>query len=136
MGGRRRRSDDGPPEDWLAEYVAELRKRAEERRREGWVAGAQLYELVANELDAKRRTSAHETVSMGEAMEITGYSRASLWRLLKAGTITLRRCDLPRRPGHGVHPVRDDDDGVPSVADLALAGRALTRRGTRRRRTG
>ena len=89
-----------------------------------------VYELVASELTAARQAYEEEVLSIEEAMVASGYTRAHLHELLREGKITLRRCDLPRRPGHGVAmaKLQVEGDGGRLVDLLAARRRAKGRR--------
>jgi hypothetical protein len=109
--------------DFIANYVAELRRRAEERRREGLMQAAEQYELVARELEAKQHIHLDEVLTLAEAALETGYSITQLRRLVRSGEITLRRGDLPRRPGHRMQQLATMDEPR-TLADEVLRLRA------------
>ncbi len=114
--------------DFVHEYVNELRRRAEERRREGLAQPAEQYELVARELEARRTVHLDAILTVHEAADETGYSQTQLRRLVRTGEITLRRGDLPRRPGKGADRPRSANEGD-TLADEVLR----LRRGSHRR---
>jgi hypothetical protein len=106
----------GATADWLDEYIADLRRRAHEREREGAFAVAHTYLFEQQEL------------TTAEIVELTGYSDVQIRRMLRDGTITRRRGDLPRKPGHGV--ARPRLAGADRAASLA---EDILRRGGRRK---
>ena len=96
--------------------LAELRERWNARRAvyvEGGAAvdGVKLADLVLAELDALDATIHTESVTLKEASLIGGYSADHLQRLVASGQLEnvgrkgkprLRRCDVPRKPGHAL----------------------------------
>jgi len=118
------------PMDFVASFIGELRQRAEDRQSEGSPAAA-VYARVADELETRMRAWELEEVTLREAHAITGFSESQLRRLLADGKTTLRRGDLPRKPGHGVRRAPRLTGASPSLAEDILTGQTQAR--TRRR---
>lgn len=99
--------------DPLAELAARWRERADEREREGaLVPAARLYRRIAEELEAAMASQRLQAVSLEEAANMGGYSYSHLQHLVADGEIPnvgeegaprIRRCDVPRKPGHGAN---------------------------------
>jgi hypothetical protein len=93
----------------LQQLVREWRDEAERaRRRYADESVARLCEIHAQELEAALRSSLDDQLSLGEAAQLSGYSRSHLRRLLDNGKVPnvgrpgaprVRICDLPFRPG-------------------------------------
>src|SRR5689334_2002176 len=75
----------------------------------GLVDGAKLCDELLRDLEALRRASGGELLSLTDAAERSGYSREHLGRLVRAGRIPnagrpnapkIRIVDLPRKPGY------------------------------------
>jgi hypothetical protein len=109
---------------YVPEFITELRGRAAEFRRYGDDARAKMCEVHADELEALRATYLGEELSPGAAAKESGFSTKHLRRLELAGVITLRRGDLPRRPGHEVQRAARVASTIPSIADKVIAARA------------
>jgi hypothetical protein len=118
----------GATADWLDEYIADLRRRAHEREREGAFAVAHTYLFVADQLADHKASFEQQELTTAEIVELTGYSDVQIRRMLRDGTITRRRGDLPRKPGHGV--ARPRLAGADRAASLA---EDILRRGGRRK---
>ena len=117
--------------DWVDELLAHLREEVEKFRRYGDDTRAATCEVIIDEILARRSTFLGEELTLRDAARESGFSEKHLSRLAKAGVITLRRGDLPRRPGHGVRrgprPVPNgstDRDGQPDIAGRVIAARA------------
>ena len=96
--------------------LSELRERWNARREAylesgAAVDGVKLADLVLAELDALDATMHAESVTLKEASLIGGYSADHLQRLVASGQLEnvgrkgkprLRRCDVPRKPGHAL----------------------------------
>jgi hypothetical protein len=109
---------------YVPDFITELRDRAAEFRRYGDEARAKMCEVHADELEARRATYLGEELSPGAAARESGFSTKHLRRLEGAGVITLRRGDLPRRPGHEVQRSPRSLTTVPNIADKVIAARA------------
>jgi hypothetical protein len=109
---------------YVTDFVRELRERAEELRRYGDDARARLCEVHAEELEARRATYLGEELTPSVAAKESGFSTKHLRRLEIAGVITLRRGDLPRRPGHEVQRAPRVSSTIPNIADKVIAARA------------
>lgn len=95
----------------LEELVARLREEAEMLRRRGLKREAKLEDSIVEEIESALRAHAQEELDLHEAAAESGYSRKRLRELVRegkipdvrpdgsAGTIRIRRCDLPRKPG-------------------------------------
>lgn len=81
--------------------VATLRKRASDPlfgdSAEGRVAAK-----IADEVETAFDAYQNERLSTSQAAAESGYSRNQIRLLRINGVISDRRCDLPRKPGHGV----------------------------------
>ncbi len=86
---------------FVEDFIKELRQRANDTVF-GASAEARVCALLADELQKKHDAYLNEQLSVAEAAEISGYDESSLRRWRAAGTITLCRRDIPRKPGHGV----------------------------------
>jgi len=109
----------------IAEYAAELRRRAECLRSWGGSEDvARVYEIIADELVELVRVHADTPLTLQEAAKESGYSEDHLRHLVAEGKIAnagqkgrprIRRRDLPRKPtspapvASGYDP---DDDAV------------------------
>lgn len=92
----------------IAEYPAELRRRAECMRSWGGPEEiARVYEIVARELDEALRVHGDTPLTLAEAARESGYSEDHLRHLVADGKIPnagqkgrprIRRRDLPRKP--------------------------------------
>jgi len=82
-------------------------------RRYGAEAQATVLEQCANEVEAEIKQNQRRRVSLDEAVEITGFTRGHLRRLLKANPPKLRNvgseeepcfiiAELPRKAGHRI----------------------------------
>jgi len=88
----------------------------------GLVDGARLCDELLRDLEALRRASDGELLSLTDAAERSGYSREHLGRLVRAGRIPnagrpnapkIRIVDLPRKPGYLLRDAcRDDIEGA------------------------
>lgn len=105
--------------DLVGDFIAELRRRASDAVF-GGSAEARVCARLADELEARRAAYLDEELTVVEAAEITGYDESSLRRWRAAGTITLCRRDLPRKPGHGVQRAPRAVSQRPSIADEVL----------------
>lgn len=92
----------------LAQLATSWRSDAETLRRRGCEEAARLLATCADELDEARSAGDDEPLSLADAAQVSGYSRAHLRRLLADGALRdvaargaprLRRGDLPRKPG-------------------------------------
>lgn len=126
--GKSVRSARGELGDYATSYIAELRGRAADPMFSG-TAEAKVCLRIADELEAKRLAWLAEEVSLQEAELITGYSAAQLRRLQRDGKLTLRRGELPRRPGCGTSArptVASGGDGGGSLVDDILRRRRIS----------
>ena len=115
---------------YVDEFISELRTKAEDFRKYGDEVRANMCELHANDLEAKRATYLGEELSIAQAAAESGFSERQLKRLRTAGVITLRRGDLPRRPGHGVERGPRRHDSAAAVDGPDIASRVLGARRT------
>jgi hypothetical protein len=111
---------------YVQEFIDDLRTRGAEFRRYGDEPRAKLCDVHAEELEARRATYLGEELTPGAAAQESGFSTKHLRRLEVAGVITLKRGDLPRRPGHGVQRQPRIANIGPNVADRVLTARART----------
>lgn len=77
-------------------------------------AVAQAFEEAAAELEASLETEGKVPLTVRQAAKESGYTAVHLRRLIADGTVpsepdgTVLRCNLPRKPGHGlVAPTTD-----------------------------
>lgn len=100
------------PTSAFGELAARWRNEAETFRSYGETCLATACEKHADELEAAAQTLHFENVTLEEAAEAGGYSYSHLQHLVAEGTIPnvgrkgdprIRRCDIPRKPGHGVN---------------------------------
>jgi len=98
----------------LRDLPAHWRSRARELARYAPPA-AQAFEAAAEELERALATADLEPLTLAEAAAECGYSRSHLRRLIRQGRlphtiadgeIRVLRCNLPRKPGHGVAAAR------------------------------
>jgi len=111
-----------------ADLPAEWREKAEELRRFGAEEQALSIEWCADDLAHTCRVWQEEPLTLSEAAHESGYSPRHLSRLVNDGTIPnlgtpgaprLTRSDLPKKPGHGIAPLRPDV--ASSIAQVARA---------------
>lgn len=97
------------------DLTSRWRAEADVLRRRGCEDAARLLEGCAAELEASRHAEASELLTLNEAALLSGYSVATLRRLIGEGALRdmapsgspmVRRGDLPKKPGHAVRPVR------------------------------
>lgn len=113
----------------IAEYAAELRRRAECLRSWGGSEDvARIYEIIADELVELVRVHADTPLTLQEAAKESGYSEDHLRHLVAEGKITnagqkgrprIRRRDLPRKPAT-VPTVTTYDPDADAAALLGL----------------
>lgn len=72
---------------------------------------ARLCGKIADDIERQYRAIMDEEVTIAEAERLTGYDASSIRRMVAEQKITLRRRDLPRKPGHGV-------DALPRVLPM------------------
>lgn len=93
----------------LTELASDWREESELLRRRGAVDQAQTLESVADDFEARVGEWWEEPLGLQEAAEESGYSPDRLGALIREGTVpnagqkhspAIRRCDLPRKPGH------------------------------------
>lgn len=139
----------------LEDLAGEWREEADLLRRRGAPRQADALESAAEDLERRLPEWRLEPLTVEEAARESGYSRSQLYALLSDGKLPnagepgaprVRRCDLPRKPGHEAPDLEeleaaqqaedrgDDPDGgspVPRDADgnPDLAGAVLRRRG-------
>lgn len=95
---------------WLERKIREYRAKAAEYERDGQIGGARLYARVADELEEEARAHGAEELTFGEAAKESGYDESALRKMVRGGRLSkgpgggIRRRDLPRKPGHGIHP--------------------------------
>lgn len=115
-------------EIWRARW---LERRDDLHRLGALVDGAKLVNEMLADLDSFLTREANELITLGEAAQVTGYSRDHLERLVRSGAIPnagrpgaprVRRIDLPRRPARSL--ATGIDVAYDPVADArALRGR-------------
>ena len=94
---------------------------------------AAIWERAAEMAEQSLRQSGLEQLTLPQAEQESGYSRDHLRRLIDEGTIpdasatdgskAILRKDLPKKPGHGVAPVRPPVASSRVQAARAVAGR-------------
>jgi hypothetical protein len=96
-------------------HTTEFRERATLFREHEEASVAIAYEKCAETIEKWWEVFQHEPLTLAQAVAESGYTRGHLKRLLSSGTITnsgsegepsILRCDLPKKPGHGVAPVQ------------------------------
>ena len=106
--------------DALAALAVRWRDEAETFRAYGASTLASACDKHAEELEAAMDAAHLEALTLDEAAELGGYSYSHLQHLVADGEIRnvgskgsprIRRCDVPRKPGHG-------QDGATSKAEL------------------
>ena len=84
-------------------------RRDEFRRLDAMVGGERLCAEIVQDLEILEKTEGGGVLTLTQAAEHSGYSRAHLGRLVRAGRLhnvgrpnapKIRACDLPRKPGH------------------------------------
>lgn len=129
----------------LEDLAAEWREEADLLRRRGAPRQADALESAAEDLERRLPEWRLEPLTVEEAVRESGYSRSQLYALLSDGKLPnagepgaprVRRCDLPRKPGHEAPELEGADDAdagskIPRDADgnPDLAGAVLRRRG-------
>lgn len=114
-----------------AEKLAErLRDDARLVRRRGAPQQADAIDTIAEEVVEAFRAWNDEPLDLSRAADESGYKRESLVCLIRNGTVPnageegrprIRRCDLPRKPGHQPAPTdgSSGNDSVPSRTQMA-----------------
>lgn len=114
--------------DYVVAFIEATRAKAEEFRRFGNEPQAKVCEVLADELDAKRKAFLDEEITIAEAAELSGYHESAIRKMRDDGRIPetskgrVRRGDVPKKPGHGVSRRR------PSLMVEQTDGDALARR--------
>ena len=110
------------------ELATAWREKAGELRDLALESEARAFEHCASELERSLAEHDLEALTLSEGEAESGYSRATLERMLSDGKIEnagepgaprVRRCDLPRKPGRGTQL---------GIANGDLADEILTRR--------
>jgi hypothetical protein len=95
---------------------------------------ADLLERLAAELEADLQDGAAEVVDMSRAVELTGYTRGHLRRLLTTDKLrnvgtpeepTFLASELPRKPGHSSTRLRLARPFTPSTSSRVQVARAV-----------
>lgn len=107
--------------DFVKRFIEKLRDRADDRRREG-APTAQVYDRIADELEAEKIAFESTPLALTEAVKESGYSACQLRRLRREGKTTLTPADLPRKPRARPGPRAVGDQSKPSLADEVLSG--------------
>jgi hypothetical protein len=95
--------------DFIDRKITEWRARASEYDRDGAVAQARVYSRLADELEEAMRAWLNEELSVPAAAEYSGYDESAIRKMRSDGRVPasadgrIRRKDLPKKPGHGVH---------------------------------
>jgi hypothetical protein len=109
------------------------RSRAAELRAYGAEPQAITLERAAEELEAAAAAHANSLLTLADAVVESGYSTASLRRMVVEGNLPdrggrYRRGDLPRKPGYGVTPTAALPATPPLPADQGAVLAAPPRR--------
>ena len=108
--------------DGLLALSRRWREDAETLRRRGADAHAAVWELAADELDAFMTAWHLEELDLEAAAAESGYTRSAIEKMLRRGDLanagqkgrpSVRRCDLPCKPGSG--------QDAPDLAELVWA---------------
>ena len=100
-------SDEVKAADFIASFVCQLRRQSEELHAYGASEASKTCSRAADDLEDQFNQWWQSELSITEASEESGYSRAHLRDMVRSGSIpgiksggelTIRRCDLPRRP--------------------------------------
>ena len=107
---------------------------ADARRYTADERAAAIWERAADMVEDSLRQSGLERLTLQQAAQESGYSTDHLRRLIDEGTVpnasghdgskSILRMHLPRKPGHGVAPVRPAAPSSRLQAARAVAGRA------------
>lgn len=116
--------------DPLTDLVDRWRATAERLRNYGADAQARAVERCVEDLKEARAERDLQTLTLREAVEVSGYSYSRLQELVgdkipnvgEPGAPRVRRGDLPRKPGQasGTVEVADTEDGEPDLARARL----------------
>ena len=105
-----------------------------------FVDGVRVCDELLRDLDALRRASDGELLSLTDAAERSGYSREHLGRLVRAGRIPnagrpnapkIRVADLPRKAGYLLHDPRPRDIEDTSTRHIVRSIVTLSKRSSR-----
>lgn len=125
----------------VEDLAREWREEAALLRRRGAPRQAHALESAADDLERRLPEWRLEPLTVEQAAAESGYSRSQLYNLLsedklpnagEKGAPRIRRCDLPRKPGHDAveletaedrEPVERDADGNPDLAGAVLRNR-------------